>query len=244
MFPERNELLLALSANERAEIGPHLRRMLLPHDAVLHETGEPIETVYFPESGAISLAVDLRTGELIESALVGSDGCVGGFAAVQGWPALNKAIVQIEASVLAISAEQLRRICANGSSLPMLLGLHNQFLHAQAQQSAACHASHHLEARLSRWLLRASDLCGRNFALTQEALAAFLGVRRTSVSLTAQSLQDAGMIRYRRGIIEILDLDLLRKSSCECHAALQAQRERLQPATAESQVLSGEPAAR
>jgi CRP-like cAMP-binding protein len=239
VVPVRNEMLSSLPASEREALGVHLTRTLLPRDSVLHETGATVKKVYFPESGAISLVVDLTTGEVIESALVGSDGAVGGFAALNGWPALNKAVVQIESSALVVSAEQLRRLCTPKSSLARLLGLHNQFLHAQAQQSAACHASHHLEARLSRWLLRASDLCGRSFALTQEALAAFLGVRRTSVSLTAQSLQDAGTIRYRRGVIEILDLDRLRKSSCECEAALRAQRDRLRRADALQPDLSG-----
>jgi CRP-like cAMP-binding protein len=225
----RNELLLSLPVSEQAELGSRVKRILLPHGFVLHDCGQSVETVYFPEKGAVSLVVELAGGTAIESALVGVDGAVGGFAAINCWPALNKAVVQIECSSLALSAEQLRRHCATGSSLPRLLGLHNQFLSAQAQQSAACNASHHLEARLCRWLLRAHDLCGNSFALTQEALAAFLGVRRTSVSLTAQSLQDAGLIRYRRGIIEIVDLDRLRKSSCECHAAIRAQRDRLQP---------------
>jgi CRP-like cAMP-binding protein len=234
VVPVRNEMLSSLPASEREALGVHLTRTLLPRDSVLHQTGATVKKVYFPESGAISLVVDLTTGEVIESALVGSDGAVGGFAALNGWPALNKAVVQIESSALVVSAEQLRRLCTPKSSLARLLGLH-----AQAQQSAACHASHHLEARLSRWLLRASDLCGRSFALTQEALAAFLGVRRTSVSLTAQSLQDAGTIRYRRGVIEILDLDRLRKSSCECEAALRAQRDRLRRADALQPDLSG-----
>ena len=229
MFPVRNEVLLSLPANELAELGTYLRRMVLSRDLVLHETGDLIDKVYFPEGGAISLAVSLSTGESIESALVGADGAIGGFAAIQGWPTLNKAVVQIEAPALVISVEQLRRICAQGSRLATLLALHNQFLYAQAQQSAACHATHHLEARLCRWLLRADDLCGRSFALTQEALAAFLGVRRTSVSLTAQALQDSGVIRYRRGIIELLDVEGLRKCACECHAAIRAQRDRLQP---------------
>src|SRR5262249_48009456 len=149
------------------------------------------------------LVVELSTGDMVECALVGSDGAVGGFAAIHGLPALNKAVAQVEGLALMIAAEQLRRVCDRQSQLTTLLGLHNQFLYSQAQQAAACNASHHLEARLSRWLLRAHDLCGPKFALTQEAVAAFLGVRRTSVSLAAQMLQNVGIIRYRRGTIEI-----------------------------------------
>ena len=183
MFAVRNELLSALPAAELAALEPHFKRMLLSRGTILHQTGDPVEKVYFPDSGAISLVIELANGELIESALVGIDGAVGGLAAIQGRPALNKAIVQIEATVLAIPAIQLRRHCEAASRLT-LLGLHNQFLYAQAQQSAACNAVHSLEARLARWLLRAHDLCGKTFALDSESLAAFLGVRRTSVSLT------------------------------------------------------------
>jgi CRP-like cAMP-binding protein len=227
MPPSQNELLASLPAREREALEAQGKRVQLPAGMVLHATGETIERVYFPQIGAISLVVELSTGEMVEAALVGWDGAVGGFAALHNLPALNKAVVQIECSALVISAERLRRLCERDSALAALLGLHNQFLLCQAQQSAACNADHHLEARLSRWLLRANDLCGPSFALTQEALAAFLGVRRTSVSLIAQALQNLGIIRYRRGVIEIRDLERLRQVSCECHQALRLQRERL-----------------
>jgi CRP-like cAMP-binding protein len=229
VFSTQNELLAALPAAEREQIAAHLKRVPLPRTMVLHETGQAVERVYFPESGAVSLVVDLKSGEIIETGLVGVDGAVAGIAAIQEGPALNKAIVQIEGAALAIAAEVLRKVAVQGSTLRTLLDRHDQFLYAQAQQSAACNAAHSLEARLSRWLLRANDLCGRNFMLTQESLAAFLGVRRTSVSLTAHGLQEAGIIRYRRGVIEIVDLERLRKTACECHTTLAAQRERLRP---------------
>jgi CRP-like cAMP-binding protein len=212
---------------EREALDAQGKRVLLHTGSVLHQTGEAIERVYFPHSGAISLVVEMSTGEMVEAALVGWDGAVGGFAALHNLPALNKAVVQIECTALVVAAERLRRACEQDSTLAGLLGLHNQFLLCQAQQSAACNATHHLEARLCRWLLRAHDLCGPSFGLTQEALASFLGVRRTSVSLTAQALQNIGIIRYRRGVIEIRDLQRLRQVSCECHEALRLQRERL-----------------
>src|SRR5262245_6125468 len=108
-----------------------------------------------------------------------------------------------------------------------MIARHNEFVLAQAQQSAACNAVHPLEARLCRWLLRAYDLCGPQISLTQEQLAAFLGVRRTSVSLTAHALQQDGVIRYRRGTVEILDLERLKHDACECHKALLVQKARL-----------------
>jgi CRP-like cAMP-binding protein len=222
-----NELLAFLPAREQQELYRYFAHVPLRCGSVLHEVGNPIERVYFPERGAISLVTDLTSGALIESAMVGRDGAIGAFGALHQRSALSKAIVQIEGSALVIAAGKLREICGSHPLLYRLLGLHDQLLFAQAQQVAACNAAHHLEARLCRWLLRAHELCGRKFALTQEALAACLGVRRTSVSLTAHHLHAANIIAYRRGVIEIIDLDRLQKTSCECSAALHAQRARL-----------------
>jgi len=223
----KNELWLSLPPSEQQQLDRHLRPVTLRCGSVLHEMGHSIERVYFPETGVISLVINLTNGETIESAMVGWDGAIGGFDALHQRLALSKAVVQIEGSALVITADKLREICSSHSSLYRLLGLYNQFLYAQAQQTAACNATHRLEARLSRWLLRTHDLCGPKFAVTQEALAAFLGVRRTSVSLTAHSFQSAKIIAYRRGVIEITDLDRLKKTSCECYGALRAQHERL-----------------
>jgi CRP-like cAMP-binding protein len=229
VFPVRNQLLLSLPADERAGLAAHLRQAHLPRGTVLHDTGGAIERVYFPEGGAVSLVVDLASGEVIETALIGFDGAVGGHDALRQATALNRAVVQIEGPALAIEADALRRLCTERAELRKLLDTYERFIYAQAQQTAACNVAHSLDARLARWLLRAQELCGRNFMLTQEALAAFLGVRRTSVSLTAHAFQDEGVIRYRRGEIEIVDPDRLRVLACECHTTLDAQRERLLP---------------
>jgi hypothetical protein len=186
------------------------------------------------------LVIDLSTGETIESALVGFDGAVGAGPAIYGFAALNRAVVQIPGSALVISAAQLRALCDKYEKLATILGQHHQMLYAQAQQSAACNALHSVEARLSRWLLRIYDLCGPDFTVTQEALAAFMGVRRTSISITAHALQNAGIIRYRRGKIEVLNVDRLRQTCCECHAALRAQRERMQSMQPRPQLYSSQ----
>jgi CRP-like cAMP-binding protein len=230
----KNELLALLPPSELQELNRHLRRVPLSYGAVVHEAGNPIDRVYFPESAVFSLVVGLTGGELIESATVGWDGAVGGFAALHHRAALGRAVVQVEGTALVIGVDRLREICTHSSSLYRLLGFYNQFLYAQAQQTAACNAAHSLEARLCRRLLRMHELCGRKFVLTQDALAEFLGVRRTSVSLTAHSLQISKIIAYRRGAIEILDPDRLQQTSCECHGALRAQRIRLFEAPAEA----------
>jgi CRP-like cAMP-binding protein len=231
VFAVRNQLLLSLPAEEQTKLALHLRQVHLTRGTVLHDTGSVIERAYFPEGGAISLVVALASGEMIETALIGLDGVVGSDDVLYS-AALNRAVVQIEGTALAIEADVLRQLCAQRSEFRNRLESYNRYIYAQAQQTAACNVAHSLDARLARWLLRARELCGNHFTLTQEALAAFLGVRRTSVSLTAHAFQDAGVIRYRRGEIEIVNPEALRGLACECHATLLAHRDRLlaQPA--------------
>jgi CRP-like cAMP-binding protein len=113
------------------------------------------------------------------------------------------------------------------SALRRVLVRHQQALSVQAQQAATCHASHTVEARLARWLLHARDLCGEPLPLTQESLAQLLGVRRNAISIVAHAFQEAGLIRYSRGNIEIIDLEALRKTSCECYTTVRTQCDRL-----------------
>lgn len=132
--------------------------------------------------------------------MVGSDGVVGGFAALAGKVALSRAIVKIEGAASILDIATLCKAAERSATFRTTLIRHEQTLFAQAQQSAACNASHTVEARLSRWLLRSRDLAGDNtLLLIQEFVAQMLGVRRTSVSLVANMLQSAGLIRYRRG---------------------------------------------
>jgi DNA-binding MarR family transcriptional regulator len=106
--------------------------------------------------------------------------------------------------------------------------IHEPLILVQAQQSAACNAAHTIDARLARWLLRCRDLQGSDdLLLTQEFIAEMLGVRRTSVSVVANTLQQAGLIRYRRGHIRILDLEGLQDTACECYQTVKSQAERL-----------------
>ena len=160
--------------------------------------------------------------------MVGSDGVVGGFAALAGKVALSRAIVKIEGAASILDIATLCKAAERSATFRTTLIRHEQTLFAQAQQSAACNASHTVEARLSRWLLRSRDLAGDNtLLLIQEFVAQMLGVRRTSVSLVANTLQSAGLIRYRRGRIEIADLEGLRSASYECYGRVKAHYDRL-----------------
>jgi CRP-like cAMP-binding protein len=223
-----NRLLASLPAADFDLVRPHLTLARLEHEAVLHEAGEDITRVYFPHTGVVSLVVDLVSGETIETGMVGRDSLVGGSSALDGKVALNRAIVQIagEASVLDLS--HLRKVAEKSIAFRTTLIRHEQLILVQAQQSAACNVSHTLEARLARWLLRCRDLMASDsLELTQEFLGQMLGVRRTSVTLVASTLQQAGLIRYRRGHIHIEDVESLQEAACECYQTVKSHSDRL-----------------
>ncbi|WP_375412605.1 Crp/Fnr family transcriptional regulator [uncultured Bradyrhizobium sp.] len=228
-----NLLLASLSAGDAAALKPHLNVIHLEHQKVLFEAGDPINVVYFPSSAIISLVVGLSTGEMIEAAMVGRDGVIGASAALDGRISLSRAIVQLEGASLTCQVDVLKGAALQSSTLLSKLIRHEQTLYAQAQQSTACMAAHAVEARLCRWLLRARDLSDSDtLSFTQELLAEMLGVRRTSVTLVAHSLQQAGMIKYARGKIQILNLEGLRETACECYETVNSHYRALLGATA------------
>jgi CRP-like cAMP-binding protein len=223
-----NRLLASLPASEFELLRPHLKPFAMVQGDLLFEAGDPVNWVYFPHDGVISLVVGLDEGQLIEAAMIGRDGVVGGSAALDGKVALNRGIVQIEGYSSILDVTILRRAADQSVKFRTTLIRHEQALFAQAQQSVACNATHTVEARLARWLLRSRELAGSStLELTQEFVAQMLGVRRSSVSLVANTLQHAGLIRYSRGRIQITDLEGLRAASCECYERVKAQYDRL-----------------
>jgi len=199
-----NRLLAAQPAEVFAALEPHLKIVDLTIGEVTAEPGGEIKRVYFPHSGVVSLVVQLRVGEMIETAMIGRDGVLNVSAALDGKVSYNKGIVQLSGVASAIDVDQLRRIAGEFDSFRSMLMRHDQVLFAESQQSAACNASHSVERRMCRWLLRMRDLAGDDLTLTQEFLAQMLGVRRPSVSVVANTLQKAGLIRYRRGHVRLL----------------------------------------
>ena len=223
-----NCMLTSLPPPDLAVLRPHFKPVDLPQDTILFEIGDPIDQVYFPHNGVVSLVVALASGETIECAMIGRESAVGSSAALGGPISLCKAIVQIAGAGSVLPVERLRSLADTSPACRTALLRHEQVVLIQAQQSAACNATHTVEARLSRWLLRSRDLQGSDdLPLTQEFLAQMLGVRRTSVSGVANTLQEAGLIRYRRGHIRILDLEGLRKTACECYETVRSLSERL-----------------
>jgi CRP-like cAMP-binding protein len=232
-----NQLLAAIPIEDFELLRRHLRSSVLAAQSVLFAAGDAITRAYFPQKGAISLVVAVASGQMIETAMVGRNGIVGGFAALEPQPASYTAVVQIEGTAATIDIELLRQLAGARVSIRSLLLRHEGALLAQTQQIAACNALHSLEARFCRWLLAARDACGGGpLGATQESIAELLGVRRTSICLVAHTMQQAGLIRTRRGHIDILDEAALRQSACECYGHIAAHAARLanpdqQPAT-------------
>ena len=223
-----NQLLQALPAAEFEALRPHLEFVELVRESVLVEAGAPLTHVYLPHSGVISLVVNLSEGQTVEVAMVGRDGVFGAAAALDGSVSLTDAVVILPGTASILDVADFRAAADRSGAFRALLLRHEQALFAQAQQSAACNASHSVEARLSRWLLRARDLwASETLPLTQEFLAQMIGVQRNAVSIVAHALQSAGIIRYSRGQIEIMNVEGLRETSCECYHAVKAQHDRL-----------------
>ena len=223
-----NRLLASLSPNILVAMEPHLSRVPLAFGDVISETDQPINQVYFPFTGVVSLVVDLIDGEMIETAMVGRDGVVNGTSALDGRTSLHRGIVQVAGEAVTIRSQDLRKLATEFEPLHSVLIRHEQVLLAQAQQSAGCNASHTVEARMCRWLLRIRDLTGSDdMQLTQEFLAQMLGVRRTSVTLVASTLQKAGFIQYRRGKIHLSDIEKLTDGACECYERVKGHYERM-----------------
>ncbi|SDR64208.1 cAMP-binding domain of CRP or a regulatory subunit of cAMP-dependent protein kinases [Rhizobiales bacterium GAS113] len=228
----RNRLLVALSAADRSLLDPHFKTLPVMQGMVLHEAGEPIEEVYFPHEGMISLLAVMTDGQAIETATVGNEGVVGAMTGFGTRLGFTRAVVQAPVVVSRISSLQFRKAVEASASLRNLMVAYNEVLLAQVQQTAACNALHAVEARLARWLLQTRDRTDSDILpLTQEFLSQMLGVQRTTVTLVARQLERAGVVLHRRGRIEIIDRKGLEEVACECYAIVRAQLVAALPAT-------------
>jgi CRP-like cAMP-binding protein len=223
-----NGFLSALSADEFDLFQPHLRSIDLVRETVLVEAGDRLKHAYLPHNGVISLGVKLARGEHVQTAMIGRDSLFGAFSTLAGSTAVGSAVVAVPGVGSTIEIDRLRDAADRSAGLRHLLARNGLAVYAQIQQTAGCNAAHPVEARLARCLLQTHDLSDRHeLKLTQESLAQMIGARRNSVSLVANTLQQANFIRYSRGHIEIINLDGLRRTSCDCYAAVKAQHDRL-----------------
>ncbi|WP_369691872.1 Crp/Fnr family transcriptional regulator [Caulobacter segnis] len=226
----KNRLLSALPSEDKALLVPYLAAMDLDKGRLLYDPGDVIDQIYFPNDGVISLMTLMESGAAIESATIGREGALGLMAAVAPRQSLSRAIVQVPGSALRIAAGPLHDVWKRSAALRGLVDRHNDALFGHAIQSVACNALHAVEARFCRWLLSCHDRIDSNtVSLTQEFLADMLGVQRTTVTAVAGSLQAKGLIRYRRGVVDILDRAGLEAMTCECYGAVRRSYERLLP---------------
>ena len=223
-----NGFLSALAADDFELVRPYLRTVDLAQETVLVEVDETLKRAYLPHRGVISLVVKLAKGESVQIAMIGRDSIFGTFSALGDPTALNSAVVLVPGTASTLDIDRLRTAAEQSATFRAMLVRHGLAVYAQIQQTAGCNAAHTVESRLARCLLHTRDLSGsNNIVLTQESMAQMIGARRNSVSLVANTLQQAKFIHYSRGHIEITDFDGLSKTSCECYASVKAQYERL-----------------
>ncbi|MBI5110877.1 MAG: Crp/Fnr family transcriptional regulator [Rhodovulum sp.] len=212
-----NGVLAALSADARARLAPWLRDRPYREGHVLWERGERPERIYFPISGMISLVVPVKPGVALEVGNVGREGAVGFHDGSAELPAFAQAVMRVGGIVAHVPVREFAAAGRIDEELRRVEAMCRGWLLAQAQQSAVCNAVHSADARFSRWLSRVADATRSDVVpVTQEVAAEMLGLRRTTVTLIAQSLQTAGIIRYRRGVITIVDREALRGTACTC----------------------------
>jgi CRP-like cAMP-binding protein len=228
--PLKNSLLAVMPSEDYALISASLSPMEFEKGRLLYDPGDPIDTVYFPHNCVISLMTLMENGAAIESATIGREGALGLMTGFGPREALSRAIVQVAGSGSRIGAGAFHDACQRSLTLRRLVDRHSDALFGHAAQSVACNALHSVEARFCRWLLTCHDrIDDDTVGLTQEFLADMLGVQRTTVTAVAGVLQTKGLIRYRRGIVDILDRQGLEAMSCECYGAVRNLFERLLP---------------
>jgi CRP-like cAMP-binding protein len=224
-----NRLVDALPAASRSRLLAKLHRTAVCRHQVLQEPWRPIQHVHFPLTGIVSLVTVLRDGGTVEAATIGNEGMVGVHAALGGDALVNgQAVGQLPGETLAVAADAFRAEVDGDRQLRGLMVAYMQVLFVQVCQAVACNGVHEIEQRAAKWLLQTHDrIEGDTFLLTQEFLAHMLGVTRPSVTVTARTLQRAGLVRYRRGEITVLDRAGLEEAACECYQATCEAYERL-----------------
>src|SRR5512141_1386301 len=214
-----NQLLGALQTASLKRIEPHLEPIQFKLGAVVCEAGGLLKHAYFPQGSVLSLLTVLENGAAIETANIGREGAFGLFAAMYSRVTFNRCIVQLEGHMVRCPIELSQYEFRNSEHVRDLFVSYSETLLSQVQQTVACNAMHTTEERMCRWLLMMHDRAeGESLTYTHEFLANILGANRKSVTLAAQSMQNAGLISYRRGTIQVLDRKGLEKASCECYA--------------------------
>lgn len=218
-----NRLLDALDADDLAYLQPHLESIDLAVNDVLAEAGEHFRHVYFPQSAAISIVTYMADGSGVEVGTTGNEGMAGLPAYLEADASESRTFCQVKGTSFRVPVDVMIRIAADRPAIRRLLNRYTHAYMSMVAQGAACNRLHTIEQRCARWLLMTHDrIIGPDevMELKQEFLALMLGVRRIGVTIAAGALQDAGMIKYRRGRIRVLDRAGLEAAACECYGVV------------------------
>ncbi len=227
--PRENHLVAALPDAEWQRWLPQLERVEMPLRQVLHESGSALDHVYFPTTSIVSLLYVMENGASAEIAVVGKEGIVGISLFMGGGSTPSRAVVQCAGQGFRLSAGIIKD-AFNRAPVQHLLLRYTQALITKMAQTAVCNRHHALDQQLCRWLLQSLDrLPSSELVMTQELIANMLGVRRESVTECALELQKAGLIRYARGHITVVDRKGLEQRTCECYAVVKKEYDRLLP---------------
>jgi len=223
----RNEILLSLPPEECAAVLSELEFVEMRAYDLLNEMGEAIEFCYFMNSGMTSILTIMGDGKGVEVGLTGKEGFIGLPVIVGFRTSATRAVVQITGTAFRVPTEKILPTLAKCPQLAKRLNRYSQELAMQATQVAACNRLHDVEERLARWLLMSQDrVGGETVPLTQEFLSHMLGTRRASVTVAAGLLQKAGLIKYVRGSVAIVDRRKLEDTACECYAIISSQSQK------------------
>lgn len=230
-MPDSNRLLAGLSEDERRRWWPRLERVELATGQVLHESSAEFSHVYFPVDAIVALLYPFQDGTAAQMAVVGNEGMVGVSLLLGGGSSTSRDVVQTPGQGFRIGASLVTEECDRQGPAMHLLLRYTQAMIAQMALTAVCNRHHTIDQQLCRWLLQCLDRAqGNELALTQEQIAHTLGVRRESVTEAARKLQVAGIVRYTRGRIIVLDRRALEARSCECYRVVRQEYDRLLPA--------------
>ena len=226
--PNQNHLLAALPTEEFERLAADLELVPLPLGEILYEPGGQMRHAYFPTTGIVSLHYVMETGASAETAGVGNEGVVGVSLFMGGNSTPSSAVVQTAGHAYRLESRLLKDEFNRGGLMQGLLLRYTQALITQMTQTAACNRHHSIEQQLCRWLLLTLDrVSSRELIMTQELVASMLGVRREGITEAAGRLRHAGVIRYRRGHITVLDRSGIELRACECYAVVKKELSRL-----------------
>ena len=229
--PKNNRLIASLPTEVLGRWLPSLEAVDMPLGSVLYESGGALTHLYFPTTAIVSLLYVMVDGSSAEIAVVGNDGLVGVSLLMGGDTTPSRAVVQSAGQGFRVSARTMKEEFHDSLPVMHLMLRYTQALITQMSQTAVCNRHHSLDQQLCRWLLLSLDrLATDELVMTQELIANMLGVRRGGVTEAAVKLQEAGLIRYARGRITVLDRPGLEQRTCECYAVVRKEYERLLPA--------------